>query len=324
MRSRNIELRGTRLKPGTQVYPIIDNTMIAEYMTPKLLEIQMVNGTFEVGETVVGVMPQATPTLDAVPDPSSATLQFRVATANHRTGSYDNPIKTYAYNPYNSEQVVPGSYTSASTLLNVDTASLAATVNGIYWGYAQRTMVLRGLTSNAQATITNVRLVTDEIGTCCAAIFIPDPSQPSVPQFPIGNKTVKLSSLPNLTFLSSINTTAAETVFAAHGVLEFTEEDILSTRIAGIHKVVFTDSKSVETILGSTQDLISEQSEDTILRDVRQRGGGAGMGGCSGRSVAYTTAINNGYSSYTEFVGKYPGAKEHVYDTGWLLSLIHI
>ena len=61
-------------------------------MTPKLLEVLMVNGTFEVGETVVGVMPQSTPTVDTVIDPSSATLRFRVAVANHRTGSYDNPL----------------------------------------------------------------------------------------------------------------------------------------------------------------------------------------------------------------------------------------
>ena len=135
MRSRNIELRGTRLRPRTEVYPIIDNTNIAEYMTPKLLEVLMVNGTFEVGETVVGVMPQSTPTVDTVIDPSSATLRFRVAVANHRTGSYDNPLKTYAYNPYDAEQQLASQYSSASTILNVDTASLASTTNGGFFGY---------------------------------------------------------------------------------------------------------------------------------------------------------------------------------------------
>ena len=130
--------------------------------------------------------------------------------------------------------------------MNVDTASLASTTNGGFFGYAQRTMVLRGLTSNAQATITNVRMVTDEIGTVCGAIFIPDPSQPSVPTFATGNKNIKLTSIPNLTFISSLNSTGAETVFAAHGVLEFTEEDVLSTRIAGIHKVNFIDNRRVE------------------------------------------------------------------------------
>ena len=317
MRSRNIELRGTRLKPGTRVYPIVDNTNLQEYMTPKLLEIQMVNGTFEKGETIVGEMVQSTPTLDTVISPESATLKFRLAAANHRTGPYDSPIKRYPVNPYDTTQVLPDSYSSASTILNIDTASLASTTNGGFFGYARKGMVLRGLTSNAQATISEVRLVTDDIGWAIATIFIPDPSQPSVPTFTTGNKIVKLSSLPNITFLSSLNSTGAETVFAAHGVLEFTEEDILSTRIAGIHKVVFTDNRSTESILGSSQSIVSEKTEDTILRNVRQQ---PQRGNCDARYVAYTVAINNGFGSYTGYHNSTPQRQKNLYNTSWLLQ----
>ena len=316
MRSRNIELRGTRMKPRTQVYPVIDNVNLAEYLTPKLLEIQMVNGTFEVGETVVGSMTQTTPTVDTVIDPSSATLKVRVAAASHREGPFNSPTKQYAFNPYEITQPMPETYSSASTLLNVDTGALAEQVQGDYFGYANSGMVLRGLTSGAQATIQQVRLVTDEIGTVAGTIFVPDATQPSVPQFTTGSKTIKLTSLPNVTFISALNTTSAETIFQAAGVLDF-NGDMVSLRPSGPQQATFTDSKSVDTILSTSQAVISEVTEDTILRNVRQRP----AANCDARYVAYTTAINNGYGSYTAYAranGHYEANR--IYDTPWLLT----
>ena len=38
-------------------------------------------------------------------------------------------------------------------------------------------MILKGLTSGAQATVDDIRLVTDEVGFVVGCIFIPDPSK---------------------------------------------------------------------------------------------------------------------------------------------------
>ena len=54
MRSRNIEFVCKRLKPNTQLYAFFDNINMNAYIVPKLIEIEMVSGTFAVGETVRG------------------------------------------------------------------------------------------------------------------------------------------------------------------------------------------------------------------------------------------------------------------------------
>ena len=53
MRSRNLEVRATKCKPLTRLYAFFDGVNVTRYCTPKLLEISMTSGTFQVGETVV-------------------------------------------------------------------------------------------------------------------------------------------------------------------------------------------------------------------------------------------------------------------------------
>ena len=55
MRSRNIDVTTTRMKPRTQFYAFFDGVDMTKFLTPKLLEIEMVSGVFEVGETVIDV-----------------------------------------------------------------------------------------------------------------------------------------------------------------------------------------------------------------------------------------------------------------------------
>jgi len=50
MRARNIEFTSTRLKPFTEVYPFFDNVDVARFCMPKLVEIEMISGTFQVEE----------------------------------------------------------------------------------------------------------------------------------------------------------------------------------------------------------------------------------------------------------------------------------
>ena len=54
MRSRNVQFTGTRVKPSTRHYAFLDGVNVTQYAVPKLLEIVMVSGTFQVGETITG------------------------------------------------------------------------------------------------------------------------------------------------------------------------------------------------------------------------------------------------------------------------------
>lgn len=317
MRSRNIEFRGTRMRPRTQIYPVLDNVSMINYVSPKLLEIQMTSGTFEVGETVIGSMFKDIPDISTTPGGILPTFKFRVAYANHKDGPYDVPTAVFISNPYNNNITLSDDYSSTSTVLNVDTTSLSSMVTGQFFGCSKQGMILKGLTSGAQASVTDIRLITDEVGTVIGSLYVPDPIASSNPQFTTGAKVVKLTSLPNINFISSLNSTAAETTFPASGVLEFTEESILSVRSTAIHKSIFQESTNSETILGSSSAIVSEVSQDTILTNVRN----FPAANCDARYIAYTTAVNNGYTSYTEYasaVGDY--AANLIYNTTALLS----
>ena len=54
MRSRNVEFVSKKVKPLTRLYAFFDGVDVTKYCVPKLLEITMTSGTFQVGETVIG------------------------------------------------------------------------------------------------------------------------------------------------------------------------------------------------------------------------------------------------------------------------------
>ena len=111
------------------------------------------------------------------------TINFRVAQSNHRRGDYDAPTQTYPNNPYVTGNVpIPETYSSVSTTLNVDTFSLADQPQGDFFGYIQTGMVLTGETSGAEATVSNVRLITDISSALGGSFFIPDPDNGDNPK----------------------------------------------------------------------------------------------------------------------------------------------
>ena len=150
----------------------------------------MLSGTFEVGETVTGTVVQT----GLGPDTTNtaASITFRVASANHKEGAYNIPTKIYPENPYVAGQDLPATYSSTSTVLNVDTFSLQAEVQGQYQGYVETGMTLRGSSSGARANITNVRLISDIAAHIAGSFFIPNPNNLNHPRFETGTKTFVL------------------------------------------------------------------------------------------------------------------------------------
>ena len=89
LRSRNIRFDASTLKPSTGIYAFFDGQDISKYIIPKLLEISMVTGTFNVGETVIGTT-----------NNGSELIRFKVFQSNHKKGPIDDPTSVYKSNPY--------------------------------------------------------------------------------------------------------------------------------------------------------------------------------------------------------------------------------
>ena len=240
MRFRNVEFIAKRLKPLTRVYPFFDGIDLNNFIVPKLLEVSNVSGEFEVGETVQGMMPQDNPDISG--DGVNPRIRFRLANPNHKYGPYNNPTATYTSSPYNSDSTMESEYSESTNILNVDTFGLSnIEENGLGWVGVG--MKLVGQNSGAEATISNVRLVTDENGSIRGCFFIPDSSVAKNPRFETGTKTFRLTdSSVNSTVGGSVNT-SAETNFFAQGDLDNLQEDVRGVRKAKIETKDHTDPK---------------------------------------------------------------------------------
>ncbi len=226
MRSRNIEFTSRRMKPYTQVYSFFDGVNVSEHCFSKLVEIQMISGSFQVGETVVGQY-------IATGGSDRTVVQFRVAQSNHKYGPYNNPTDTFDRNPYNRDITIPESYSSTSTILNIDTYSLAEEANATFFGLIKSGMLLRGLTSGAEASVTNIRLVTDRIGTLIGSFRVPN-GLFGDPQFETGRSRFRLTSSSINSQIPGVVTTVSEETFYSQGEVDTLQETTLSLRNARV------------------------------------------------------------------------------------------
>ena len=204
MRSRNVQFVSKKLKPLTQIYSFFDGVNVTKYCVPKLLEISMILGSFQVGETVIG-SPRVTG-LGPITNTEGPQITFRVAQSNHKEGPYNAPTSVFTNNPYLSQigatglesflgtpgtiqlasqsgNIIPSTYSSTSTILNVDTYSLSLQAQGEFSGYVESGMILVGQTSGAQATIANLRLISDIGATLIGSFFIPNSNIGTNPRF---------------------------------------------------------------------------------------------------------------------------------------------
>lgn len=225
MRSRNIEFTSRRMKPFTQVYPFFDGVNVNDYCFSKLIEIEMISGVFEVGETVIGQINGVSI--------NDQIIIFRVAQSNHKYGPYNNPTDFFDRSPYNREINVPEFYSSTSTLLNIDTFSLAEESNVNFGGIIKQNMILRGQSSGAEARVSNVRLVTDRLGTLIGSYRVPNGIE-GTPQFETGRSRFRLTSSPTNSQIPGVVTTVAEETFYSQGDVDSSQEVTLSLRNARV------------------------------------------------------------------------------------------
>ena len=285
MRSRNLDFSCKGLKPTTSVFGFFDGENINKFIVPKLLEITMVTGTFQVGETVIGT------TKDG-----KELIRFRAAVSNHKLGPYDDPGAVYNTNPYYSSTplrrgtvlidsilptagdgsnndvtsetlIVPAEYSSTSNILNVDTLSLSDKSENTYYGYVEKGLKLVGQTSSAQATISNVHLKTDTLGSVRGSFFIPNPNDITTPKFEVGKKVFRLtSSSTNSQSATDVGTDASQ-VFDASGSIETVQSTIISVRNINTHTQIQTESRSSTTGGGETYTTTDTQQIGSDSQD---------------------------------------------------------
>ena len=187
MRSRDIQFTAKSMKPYNRCYGFFDAVDITKFCVPKLIEIEMISGTFRVSEEVVGRMSTTMRNKNAI-----ARINFRTAQSRHKYGPHNNASDRYVKNPYDKSNI-PDNYSGSSTILNVDTFSLSSDDAPQYEGYISTGMILRGRSSGARARVTNVRLIPDANGTLIGTFHVPDSSSSANPIFETGTSTFRLT-----------------------------------------------------------------------------------------------------------------------------------
>ena len=258
MRSRNIKFTAKRLKPFTRMYSFFDAVDINRFIVPKLIEINMTSGVFQTGETVVGVMQSALDTEESS-SAGSASITFRTCVANHKYGSFNEPSDVFDSNPYDRTSSIATAYTESSTLLNVDTDTLAAEDQSQFSGYIQQGMILRGQTSGAEAVVSRLALVTDRVGTVIGSYRVPDSSNTANPTFETGRSNFKLSSSSTNSNISGSVSSSAEEIFYSQGDLDNTQEVTLSLRNASVDTIDFDPQ---------TRVLAGETDQTSIVQNI--------------------------------------------------------
>ena len=253
MRSRNIQFSVSNVKPSTQFYQFLDGNSGVDFI-PKLIEITNSSKAFVVGETVIGTFG------------GNNLISFRVATPNHKYGPYNAPSTVYTINPYIRTESIASGYSQSSKVLNVDTVSLSEEAQGKYSGYLLRGMQLVGQTSGSVATVSDLRLISDNFGDLIGTFFLRDPNTIPTPTVRIstGTKTFKLSSSstndPGLP--GSSDTSVAETNFNSDGTLEQWENTVTATTKNLTTKTV----TNLTTNTTTSQTTINTHTRTTIQR----------------------------------------------------------
>jgi len=246
-RSRNVEFVSKRMKPLTRMYAFFDGEDVTRFCVPKLLEISMTSGSFQVGETVKGYLrPTGLNPVGPWSQGIDPTITFRVAQSNHKEGPYNVPTKVYPENPYDGTPL-SASYASTATVLNIDTYSLSQEAQGSFYGWVESGMVLKGESSSAEATITDVRLISDIGADLIGSYYIPNPNNIDYPRFEVGTKVFTLVNDEDNDQDSA--TTIAEETYTASGTLETVQENIVAVRNARIEQKQEFQERNVSEVL---------------------------------------------------------------------------
>ena len=120
-----------------------------------------------------------------------------------------------------------------SSWINLDTGALAAQL-GAYSGNPIPNEILVGQSSGVKAKVKERKLITDPSGFIKGTFFIPDPSKATNPKFKTGTRIFRSFDTVNDSQVQGESESSAQTEYAATGILQTTQETIISVRNAQI------------------------------------------------------------------------------------------
>ena len=232
MRSRNVFFNANGLRPLTKHFHYLDNGV--PDIVPKLVEINMVSGTFSVFE-------------NAKIEVNGEQIGFiKIQRPNHKYGDTSRPdvgaglgspsvlVEEYTVDPYDNTRPSPSdSYSATSRLLNIDTISLANMEK--YFGYITRGAKVIGEKSGAVATVSSIDLFSDNWGDLLGAFFFRDPNTTPKPPtlFATGTKTFRVTAAPEGTIPvpgSTDHASDASGTFTGTGTIQTTVTSTVNVR----------------------------------------------------------------------------------------------
>ena len=238
MRSRNIEFVCQKLKPRTKFYAFFDGiTLPKKLITPKIM----------------GVVkdPSTDTKTNSIPFQIGETIHVKKGNGKFRfKGRVASPNEGYQINPLDGSDISSISdYKSNLAFINIDTKSLANQAKGTYYGSPKINDYIVGETSGAIAKISNKDLVTDKKGKLRGSFFIDAPTTEGNMKFKTGTKLFRLSDSASDSKVVGISDSNGEAEFTSAGLLQTTQETIISVRNA---KVTSEDMKDARTLTSSS------------------------------------------------------------------------
>lgn len=196
MRERNVAFSANGLKPRTLHYYTLDTQTVD--ILPKIVEINMVSGTFQVGEEVEIIRNGKLIGYSSLQKPNHKFGGVGAsATLGQGLGSSSVLEESYTIDIFDKNRPAPGTnYTATSKLLNFDVTRTASTNN--YYGYATKGCKIVGKSSNAIAEISKADLISDNFGDILGSMYFKNPQASPTPGNLVttGTKTIKLDSNP--------------------------------------------------------------------------------------------------------------------------------
>lgn len=228
MRSREVYFLANGLKPDTKHYHFLDSQQVD--IIPKLVEIDMVSGTFSKYEKV------------DIFKGGKKIGHMKLKEPNNKFGNkvtkmgvmFPPSYETYSVNPYDKKgSAPPANYSATSKLLNFDLKKLANKEE--FYGYITKGCKIVGKTSGAVAKVKNFELITDNWGDIIACFHFRDPNKKPVPPVKVktGTKTVKITAVPpGVTPIPGSTTQASEAIgtYSGTGTIDTVENFIVQVR----------------------------------------------------------------------------------------------
>ena len=244
MRSRNIEFNCQKLKPRTKFYAFFDGIAIpTKLITPKIVGVvkdpssdsQTNNIPFQIGETVYVKK-------------GNGKFRFKARVAA--------PNENIQINPLDGTDIsTTTDYTSNLTFINIDTKSLADQVKGNYYGSPKINDYLVGETSGAVAKVSSKDMVTDKKGNLRGSFFIDAPNVAGNVKFKTGTKLFRLTDSSTNSKVVGVSDSNGEAEFTSSGILQTTQETIISVRNA---RVTSEDQFDARTLTSVTETSAQE------------------------------------------------------------------